>query len=159
MKKKLESFQYEYNYELFEMDLDSIWTNCIFYNKSESDYSKAAYRYRKRSLHYIINARSEVLKRKLLTFSQWNTLIKAKYFDLHKSNDDYVSPVSENANRGFADQHFFPGSKTPTVSLGHSFLVHNISPKVFDILWADKTLKLEVDLDSISLFESEIDTN
>lgn len=156
LSKKLENFEYEYNYELFERDLDLIWTNCIFYNKSETDYSKAAYRYRKRSLNHIVSLRSEVLKRKLITSTQWSALLRARCFDLERSRDKNIAISQEIIHSAFAGQSHTLQSNIPTNSLGHN-LLSLINSNVFDILWNEnKDVSInDKKLASISIFNTE----
>lgn len=135
LSKKLENFDYEYNYELFERDLDLIWTNCMSYNKSETEYWKAAHRYRKRALTHVINARGEVLRKKLITSSQWHALLRANYLNLAGfSKADITPPAQDESASAFPDHYSSSNDKVSVVSLGHS-LLSITNDSVLDILW------------------------
>lgn len=155
LTEKLEDFKYEYNYELFERDLDLIWTNCMFYNKSETEYWKAAHRYRKRALPHIISSRGEILRKKLITSSQWHALIRANYLNFGKTQPDENPPTHDASYSVFPDQCSPTDGKVAAVSMGHR-LLSSTYPEVFDLLWQNSLILDMGQLDTLEIFNSQI---
>ncbi|KAJ3160640.1 nuA3 HAT complex component nto1 [Geranomyces michiganensis] len=57
--RKVENYEYR-DLDTFDADVDLIWTNCMIYNKSETEYYKAAARYQKRAKALIADLRTKL---------------------------------------------------------------------------------------------------
>ncbi|KAJ3165588.1 nuA3 HAT complex component nto1 [Geranomyces variabilis] len=57
--RKVENYEYR-DLDKFDADVDLIWTNCMIYNKSDTEYYKAASRYQKRANALIAELRTKL---------------------------------------------------------------------------------------------------
>ncbi|KAJ3180757.1 nuA3 HAT complex component nto1 [Geranomyces variabilis] len=57
--RKVDNYEYR-DVDKFDADVDLIWTNCMIYNKSDTEYYKAASRYQKRAKALIAELRTKL---------------------------------------------------------------------------------------------------